>query len=142
MTPVADCDLRVFLERTPLPKSDLMALRRFFGCLCSGVLYLHENKVRHKDIKPANILVKESTVLLTDFGTSQDFADNTMTTTVGRAAAFTAAYAAPEVLNYDSRNSSSDIWSLGCVFLDMVVKCSTCISHEIFTTLTHLYRQC
>ncbi|KAF2466883.1 uncharacterized protein BDR25DRAFT_235764, partial [Lindgomyces ingoldianus] len=28
-------------------------------------------------------------------------------------------YAAPEVSKYALRNSSSDIWSLGCVFLEM-----------------------
>lgn len=29
-------------------------------------------------------------------------------------------YAAPEVASYEKRNSTADIWSLGCVFLEMV----------------------
>jgi serine/threonine protein kinase len=30
-------------------------------------------------------------------------------------------YCAPEVANHDFRNTSSDIWSLGVVFLEMIV---------------------
>ena len=31
------------------------------------------------------------------------------------------AYAAPEVVAKDPRSTSADIWSLGCVYLDMIV---------------------
>ena len=30
-------------------------------------------------------------------------------------------YTAPEVLEHHRSSTSSDVWSLGCVFLDMVV---------------------
>ena len=42
-------------------------------------------------------------------------------TTLGRSMTFTNAYAAPEVIAERPRNSSTDIWSLGCVFLEMTV---------------------
>jgi serine/threonine protein kinase len=32
----------------------------------------------------------------------------------------TLVYAAPEVAQYEKRNTSADVWSLGCVFLEMV----------------------
>jgi serine/threonine protein kinase len=32
----------------------------------------------------------------------------------------TLVYAAPEVAHYEKRNSSADVWSLGCVFVEMV----------------------
>jgi serine/threonine protein kinase len=122
MSPVADCDLKVFLGRDPFPKDDLYLLRGFFGCLCSAVLYLHNSKCRHKDLKPGNILVYISKVLITDFGTASDWSDQSRSTTIGRSSAFTFGYAAPEVVEQEPRSSSADIWSLGCIYLDMAVR--------------------
>ncbi|KAH0564817.1 hypothetical protein GP486_001790 [Trichoglossum hirsutum] len=119
MSPVADCDLKAFLEREPFPKGDLYLLRGFFGCLCSAVLYLHNSKCRHKDLKPGNILVYKNKVLITDFGTARDWSDQSHSTTIGKSSAYTPGYAAPEVVDQEPRNTSADIWSLGCIYLDM-----------------------
>jgi serine/threonine protein kinase len=73
MSPVADCDLLVFLKVTSLPAERRIDLRHFYGCLASALSYLQENKICHKDIKPSNILVHGSNVLITDFGTSRDW---------------------------------------------------------------------
>lgn len=120
--PVADYDLQRFLQRTLFPANDVSLLRQFFGCLCSAVQYLHFNKCRHKDIKPGNILVKNGQVYLTDFGTARDWSDHTKATTVGPSGPYTPRFAAPEVVNCEPRNQSADIWSLGCVYLDMLVR--------------------
>jgi serine/threonine protein kinase len=58
MDPVADCNLKVLLNAHPLSSDTRSLVRTFYGCLASAVLYLHENKLRHKDIKPevGNIL--------------------------------------------------------------------------------------
>ncbi|OCK77002.1 kinase-like protein [Lepidopterella palustris CBS 459.81] len=128
-SPVADYDLRVFLSRQPFTRTDAELLRGFFGCLCSAVSYLHKEKCRHKDIKPANILIKGQTVLLTDFGTARDWNDMSKSTTVDRPGPFTPAYAAPEVAAWGPRNTSSDIYSLGMVFLDMTV--SLRVPHQL-----------
>lgn len=54
---------------------------------------------------------------LADFGISFDWENLTRrTTTDDSAKSWT--YCAPEVANYQKRDSSSDIWSLGCVFLE------------------------
>lgn len=34
-----------------------------FGCLASALACMHENRIRHKDIKPANILIHEGRAL-------------------------------------------------------------------------------
>lgn len=122
MSPVADCDLKAFLERNPFPEDGLHLLRGFFGCLCSAVLYLHNSKCRHKDLKPGNILVYMNNVLITDFGTARDWSGQSRSTTTGRNGAYTPGYAAPEVVHEEPRSSSADIWSLGCVYLDMMVE--------------------
>ena len=121
MDPVADYDLKYYLKISPMPKENFAYLRSFFGCLASGLKYLHEQNCRHKDIKPGNILVKGGTVFITDFGTSLDWTEDQLEATTGRPTAFTNTYAAPEVAEGRPRDRSADIWSLGCVFLEIIV---------------------
>ena len=58
-------------------------------------------------------------MLITDFGTARDWSNQSRSVTVGDPGAYSRLYAAPEVILEDSRSSSADIWSLGCVYLDM-----------------------
>ena len=118
MSPVADCNLASYMEKSIKSVDKQSLLRTFFGCLCNGLQYLHQSKIRHRDVKPENILVKGEKVLWTDFGISLDWehmSRSTTTTDFGHSPV----YCAPEVANLEARNSSSDIWSLGCVFLEM-----------------------
>jgi len=117
MSPVAEMDLAKHLSIAG--PQDYSTLRTFFGCLTAALQYLHDNSIRHKDIKPQNILVDHGNVLLTDFGLSRD-SSGAGSTTSGPTIR-TPRYCAPEVAMFDSRNSSSDIWSLGCVFLEMLI---------------------
>jgi hypothetical protein len=121
MYPVAEMDLAAYLEVAT--ESSASEIRTFFGCLARAVEFLHSRNIRHKDIKPGNILVDNGNVLLTDFGLSLDFADAESDggTTVSMVNGFTRKYCAPEVVMMEPRNTSSDIWSLGVVFLEMLV---------------------
>ena len=140
MEPVADTDLRHFLMKFSFSSEELATLRTYFGCLCSAVRYLHEQNCRHKDLKPHNILIKNDIVLITDFGTALDWTGLDTDTTIGLPESFTYTYAAPEVAQAKPRNTSADIWSLGCVFLDILVSCknystlyNTKLSHRQFS---------
>jgi serine/threonine protein kinase len=95
-------------------------LEQGFGCLAAGLAFMHEKKIRHKDIKPHNILVHEGRMIYTDFGYSFNSSGFSRSTTVGRPSFFTPKYSAPEVLEHEDRNSRSDVFSLGCVFFDML----------------------
>jgi serine/threonine protein kinase len=118
MSPVAEYNLKDFLALDPLPRGGRSFLRTFFGCLATAVYYLHENRVRHKDIKPQNVLVKGHQVFLTDFGISLDWSELDQSTTSGPAIR-TLRYCAPEVADFMPRNLLSDVWSLGCVVLEI-----------------------
>jgi serine/threonine protein kinase len=145
MSPVADCNLSEFLEMVPTNPDRKLPLRGFFGCLTAALVYLHGKRIRHKDIKPQNILIKDDTVLFTDFGISLDWSNMTRSTTEGPTA-FTRKYCAPEVADLGPRNSSADIWSLGCVFLEMM----TVLKGETIATMrsffenhgSQVYRYC
>jgi len=119
MTPIANMDLSTYLANAS--SSNHHELRTFFGCLAYALKYLHGQNVRHKDIKPSNVLVYQGSVLLTDFGLSFDFSDFTQSTTVSMVNGMSRPYCAPEVAEYQPRNTSSDIWSLGIVFLEILV---------------------
>jgi serine/threonine protein kinase len=141
MAPVADTDLAAFLEQTCIyiqtassanAESSVLRLRdqalasemsstvrTYFGCLAAALSYLHDRSIKHKDVKPQNILVHQGNVLLTDFGLSRDFAEDVGSTTSGITPA-SPRYSPPEVAVYEARNTSADVWSLGCVFLEMV----------------------
>jgi len=131
MFPLAQCDLADYMHAiSEHNKSDLNSpnvtyhervgpLETAFGCLCQAVIYLHGAQIKHKDIKPSNILIHKNTVILTDFGIAHDYSDLDGGSRTGGPTGFTAAYAAPEVVRQETRNRSADIFSLGCVFLEM-----------------------
>jgi serine/threonine protein kinase len=106
------------LQDQPVALEMSSNLRTYFGCLTAALAYLHDQNIRHKDIKPQNILICKGNILFADFGLSRDFADDVGSTTSGLTPA-SPRYSAPEVATYEARNTSSDIWSLGCVFIEM-----------------------
>ena len=118
LSPVADCNLAEFYNHVSEQSENLNLLRQFYGCLATALEYLHSSKIRHRDIKPENILIKSGCVYLADFGISLDWDALTRSTTTEDTGK-SWIYCTPEVANYEKRNSTSDIWSLGCVFLEM-----------------------
>jgi hypothetical protein len=101
MSPVAGSNLYQFLQQQPLSQEQKTWTRQWFGCLVTGLEYLHKQKIRHKDIKPQNILVHDKKVLITDFGLAFDWTLAERATTTGTPAGFTPRYMAPEVANYE-----------------------------------------
>jgi serine/threonine protein kinase len=88
-----------------------------FRQVAEGLLFLHQNRVMHRDLKPHNILLTECGVAkLADFGCSSLMeVDKTSTKTV----AGTVVYMAPECLVGRS-SFPSDMWSLGMTVLHCV----------------------
>ncbi|KAI4959040.1 hypothetical protein J4E86_002760 [Alternaria arbusti] len=96
-------------------------LRRAFGCLSSALDFIHGQTIRHKDIKPQNILIHQGKVMYTDFGLSYDYGDIGQSTTTGNPQGITKRYCAPEVAEWERRNTKSDVFSLGCVFIEILL---------------------
>lgn len=75
-----------------------------------------DKNIRHRDIKPDTILIYEDQVKISDFGLSLNWADGQSVTTWSASPGFSKQYCAPE----NPWRSSPDIWSLGCVFPEVV----------------------
>jgi len=123
ISPAGDEDLSHFLERVgenEFPEEDLQRLRKWQYCLASAVAYIHSHNIRHKDIKPSNAICKGDEIYLTDFGSAHQFSSGLTSSTEGYAVGVTKMYSAPEVVHEDRRGRPADIYSLGCVFSEMV----------------------
>jgi serine/threonine protein kinase len=93
-------------------------LWRSYKCIASAIQHLHENSVRHKDLKPHNVLLSPIGLWVTDFGLSTDFSGISNSNTSGGERG-TVKYCAPEIAAFQSSGRSADIYSLGCVFFEM-----------------------
>ncbi|KAJ9552216.1 hypothetical protein OSB04_016261 [Centaurea solstitialis] len=123
-----DGKLYIFLEL--VPKGSLANLYKKYNLrdsqvstytrqILSGLNYLHDRNVVHRDIKCANILVDVSgSVKLADFGLAKATKLNDIKSCKG-----TPYWMAPEVVNNRKNKGyglAADIWSLGCTVLEML----------------------
>ncbi|KAF2464385.1 kinase-like protein [Lindgomyces ingoldianus] len=100
-------------------KNDAIRTMRHWGaCLVRATNYMHERRVKHKDIKPGNILVRGEEIWITDFGIAKEFLDQN-SESVATHVEGTLTYCPPEALNNKRRGRASDMFSLGCCFLEM-----------------------
>jgi len=83
--------------------------------ILNGLKALHDQKIMHRDIKAANMLLfKDGFVKIGDMNVSKVIKNGLMNTQTG-----TPYYASPEVWNNKSYDCKSDIWSLGCLLYEM-----------------------
>ena len=87
-----------------------------YELLC-GIKHLHLADIIHRDLKPSNILVKEDcTLKILDFGMTRGIDHTFMVMPY----VVTTYYRAPEVILGAKYKENLDIWSVGCIFAEMV----------------------
>lgn len=104
----------------PLPEKVLTLYTRQ---ILEGVVYLHDNRVIHRDLKGNNIMLMPSGIIkLIDFGCARRLSRLTLS---GSRSDFlksvhgTPYWMAPEVINESGHGKKSDIWSIGCTVFEM-----------------------
>jgi len=113
--------------------------RRYTNHILSGLLYLHNSNIIHRDIKGANSLIScEDMIKIADFGTAaqcgkfhskkfKKIADVAPppgfvplpASTEHKALRGTSYYMAPEVIKGVGYGRRADVWSLGCTVVEM-----------------------
>lgn len=128
--------LNIFLEYVPGGSLSTMLanygalreplVRKFVRQIITGLAYLHQREIIHRDIKGANILVDNlGSIKISDFGISKKIEATNILGAAGsnknrpslQGSVF---WMAPEVVKQTSYTLKADIWSLGCLVVEMM----------------------
>ncbi|SBS81237.1 cdc2-related protein kinase 1, putative [Plasmodium ovale] len=114
-------ELKMLLDNKS-PSFTISELKCLLKQLLSGVDYLHTNWVMHRDLKTTNLLYSNRGILkICDFGMARKYGhvpSNHLTKNV-----VTLWYRAPELLLGEKFYTNKiDIWSVGCIFAEMILK--------------------
>lgn len=109
--------LLTLYKNAPVPET---AIAYCVGELLAGLGYLHLHNRLHRDIKAENVLLTATgEVKIADFGTAQEvpnaFAPGPTTAPI----VGTRYFMAPEMIRAEGYCSRADIWSVGCVLLEL-----------------------
>lgn len=119
-------DLHMFIKGAVV--TDFSLIKRYMVNILLGTEYMHGKGIIHRDLKPSNILIfgDEPDALgvfnvakICDFGLAKPYTyQGTNTPSV-----VTSWYRAPEItLSYPFYDYKVDIWSIGCIFFEMMTK--------------------
>lgn len=117
-----DQDLKKYLDASNSENRrglDAPSVKSFLFQLLQGISYCHSHRVLHRDLKPQNLLINlEGELKLGDFGLARAFGIPVRSYTNE---VVTLWYRSPDVLLGSKKYSTSvDIWSVGCIFAEMV----------------------
>lgn len=115
-------DLKKYMDSLAADKMlDAELVRSYMYQITAAILFCHRRRVLHRDLKPQNLLInKDGLIKVADFGLGRSFGIPVRNYTHE---IVTLWYRAPEVLLGSQRYSCPvDVWSLGCIFAEMVTR--------------------
>lgn len=132
----SDKHLNIFLEYVPGGSVQTMLnsygalgeplIRSFVRQIVTGLAYLHGKDIIHRDIKGANILVdNKGGIKISDFGISKKIEASNLLNGPGNnknrpSLQGSVFWMAPEVVKQTAYTRKADIWSLGCLVIEMM----------------------
>ncbi|RUS18361.1 cell division control protein [Endogone sp. FLAS-F59071] len=116
-----DMDLKKYMDAAGSQGMTPQHVKSFLSQLVHGVAYCHSHRILHRDLKPQNLLIdKMGKLTIADLGLARAFGIPMRTYTHE---VVTLWYRSPEIL-LGSRHYSTavDMWSVGCIFAEMVTR--------------------
>ncbi|XP_030299097.1 MAPK/MAK/MRK overlapping kinase [Sparus aurata] len=111
-----EMNIHEFIQGRETPLPDHM-VQNYMYQLCKALKHMHSYGIFHRDVKPENILIKQNSLKLGDFGLCLSVSSRPPHTEY----ISTRWYRAPECLltsgYYDYK---MDLWSAGCVFFEIM----------------------
>lgn len=131
------CDLTLRNYITNRTSIDLKKINNIFIQIVDALEYIHDNNIIHRDLKPENIFLKNNIVKIGDFGLARHYktdiiisesdnsivpisSDKLLTFGIG-----TSIYASPEQLQDYKYSFSTDIYSLGIIYYELLSNFTT-----------------
>ncbi|KAI8983843.1 kinase-like domain-containing protein [Pilobolus umbonatus] len=116
--PYMDHDLAGLLDN-PNVRLSPPQIKTYLKQLLEGTAYLHNNRILHRDMKAANLLISNEGVLqIADFGLARGLEDENREYTN---CVVTRWYRPPELFLGERRYTSAiDMWGVGCVFGELL----------------------
>ena len=109
-----------FIFRQPGHSCGEVTFRRVAAQILKAVEYAHGAGVIHRDLKTSNIMIRrDESVRVLDFGIAASLKDAHSRATGGEVA-LSIHYASPEQIRGERPSVAMDIYSLGCVFYEML----------------------
>ncbi|XP_028415487.1 cyclin-dependent kinase 2-like [Dendronephthya gigantea] len=114
-------DLKKYMDTAPPSGISFPLVKSYVYQVLCGIAYCHSHRVLHRDLKPQNLLIShDGAIKLADFGLARAFGVPVRTYTHE---VVTLWYRAPEILlgcRYYS--TPVDIWSIGCIFSELITR--------------------
>jgi tRNA A-37 threonylcarbamoyl transferase component Bud32 len=126
-----DLDLSAVMRMSKGRSLNSNQIRLYSQQMLEALNTIHENRIVHSDLKPANFLMVRGSLKLIDFGIAKQIKNDT-TNIVRDSQIGTVNYIPPEALLYNQAATqnpqkpryklgrSSDLWSFGCIVYQMV----------------------
>ncbi|XP_074871959.1 serine/threonine kinase-like domain-containing protein STKLD1 [Carettochelys insculpta] len=107
-------------KRKERKKVEDTVIQRFLGQMVDALFYIHKQNILHRNLKPSNILLtEEASFMLGDFSVETLMTDEMKWKIRAEEDPESKSWMSPEALCF-SFSEKSDIWSVGCILLDMM----------------------